>query len=83
MTMEFVRLLLVYRLTRVLNKLLFANLLGKECQQDRDCPTNIPGNPAKCKCGVNPWGKRFCDVTEADVEWQSALNAVNKYYNCL
>lgn len=51
---------------------------GKECDQDRDCPTNIPGSPAKCKCGINPWGKKFCDLAEGDVEWDQALQAVIK-----
>ncbi|MDR3549490.1 MAG: hypothetical protein P4M11_14695 [Candidatus Pacebacteria bacterium] len=46
------------------------------CLQDRDCKTNIPGSVAKCRCGMNPWGMMVCDITEADDEWQKALESV-------
>ena len=49
---------------------------GKQCLQDRDCPTNFPGSVAKCRCGVNPWGMKVCDITEGDEEWITAFNSV-------
>lgn len=49
---------------------------GKQCFQDRDCKTNIPGSVAKCRCGINPWAMKVCDITEGDDEWATAIRSV-------
>ena len=52
---------------------------GKQCLQDRDCKTNVPGSVAKCRCGINPWGMKVCDITEGDEEWRIAIESVILY----
>jgi len=50
---------------------------GKHCLQDRDCKTDVPGSVARCRCGINPWGIKVCDITEGDDEWINALKKVS------
>lgn len=56
---------------------------GKACSSDKDCPTTDPLIYAKCKCGHNAKGLKYCDVEGGDEEWKTAFDKVSnssKFY---
>lgn len=50
---------------------------GKVCTTDLDCPTTDPLKYAKCKCGHNAKGTKYCDIEGGDEEWTSAFENVS------
>lgn len=53
-------------------------IAGKVCRTDSDCPTNDMNNLAKCKCGFNSNGTKYCDIMPGDTEWVQTRAAVHK-----
>ena len=59
---------------------------GKPCQTDQDCPTSDGLVFAKCLCGVNNKGTKYCDIEGGDNEWIEAKDKFLLYneasFNC-
>ena len=49
----------------------------KVCTSDLDCPTSDPAKNAKCKCGHNAKGTKYCDIEGGDDEWADAFAKVS------
>lgn len=50
---------------------------GKICTSNLDCATTDPTKFAKCKCGHNAKGTKYCDLEGGDEEWTDAFAKVN------
>lgn len=54
---------------------------GKRCNTDQDCPSNIAGVYAKCTCGWNTNGYKYCDILAGDDEWEIARTKFRQYFD--
>ncbi len=60
------------------SKLMF--IKGEACTSDTDCPTTHSEIFAKCKCGHNAKGLKYCDIEGGDSEWTDAFEMFESYY---
>jgi len=56
---------------------------GNLCKTDNDCPTGRTGLFAKCRCGFNNNGSKYCEPEGGDTLWMTARKAVFKHKNKL
>jgi hypothetical protein len=53
---------------------------GQKCNTDSDCPASDGLTSAKCRCGFNSNGTKYCDILPGDSEWvitRAAVHCIN------
>jgi len=53
---------------------------GLECDSDSNCPSDVDGQYAACRCSWNADKTKYCDILPGDDEWVDAREAFKTYY---
>lgn len=56
--------------------------IGTNCTRRSDCVSKEDTQEfSDCKCSLNPYGDKSCELFKKDQPWQDAITAFMAYYN--